>query len=781
MKCLILAGGRGERLWPLSRKNYPKQFIQIQKNHSIFQETVARNIPYCDEFIIVTSYEYRFVIESQMVAFQGVTYRCIYEEVPRKTAVAIALACLELQPSELVFVVPSDQLIKIEVGSSESGLNYKDAILQAKQYALKRNIVIFGTSTKDVDQRFGWIRHIGEDVVQFVKKPEAGQKVQIEQEKVYLRNTGILLFENGIFQREIKRIAPLFYEQCVVAHKMRQTEGNQTIYSKKVLESVYAEQVENLILEYSHSLKVIICGFVWSDVGKLEDLALTVYQGEGVCVKHESNNSVVINNATDQAVLVNNVDDLMVVNTRDAVYIGKYGESGKLKTILNNHTELRPYSEKGAICYRSWGYYQQLFGEMKYRIRRVVIYPGKTIYAHRHELRSENWTVVQGNVAITLNGVQKKHDVADNIDIPVGTVHQISNIGDEDAVFVETACGEIQHEQDMISNPTTDIGEKQLGMKDSPFVKLLPAFKDYLWGGTKLRDVYGKNCDYDKIAESWELSAHPDGQSIIANGKHKGMLFGQYLERIGKEVLGWKCQSIADFPLLIKFIDAKDNLSIQVHPDDDYALEHEHQYGKNEMWYILDCEPGASLYVGFNRDVSREEVEDRVRNNTILEVLNQVPTHPGDVFFIPAGTVHAIGAGNLICEIQQSSNCTYRLYDYDRRDKYGNPRDLHLQKALDVLNYSSYVQPELKRENTGEGTVLCRCKYFETKIYEVDGAAVISVDESRFIAIICVMGDGFLCSDQVSCEVHSGDSFFVKAANIDLLLKGKMKVICSNV
>ena len=348
-------------------------------------------------------------------------------------------------------------------------------------------------------------------------------------------------------------------------------------------------------------------------------------------------------------------------------------------------------------------------------------------------------------------------------------------------VFVETAVGEILHGDDTISASVSDINETQLGYKQEPMIKLSPAFKDYLWGGTKLRDIYHKPCDYDIIAESWELSAHEAGQSIVATGKHKGEKFGDYLEAVGKDVLGWKCSPLQVFPLLIKFIDAKGNLSVQVHPDDDYALEKENQYGKNEMWYVIDSEPGSGLYVGFNRDVSREEVEERVKNNTIMDVLNFYPTKPGDVFFIPAGTVHAIGAGNLICEIQQSSNCTYRLYDYDRRDKFGNPRELHIPKALDVLNFNKYIVTEPEKETSSDGSVLVRCKYFESTLYEVDDKIKISLENDRFYSIVCIKGEGCMQIADMSMDVKAGESVFVPAQNGILIVSGKISVVISHI
>ena len=288
-------------------------------------------------------------------------------------------------------------------------------------------------------------------------------------------------------------------------------------------------------------------------------------------------------------------------------------------------------------------------------------------------------------------------------------------------------------------------------------------------------------CDYDIIAEAWEMSAHKAGPSIIASGRYRGMYFDDYVKGVGKEALGWKCSPLQNFPLLVKFIDAKDNLSVQVHPNDDYALEFENEYGKNEMWYVMAAEPGAGLYVGFNRDVTAEEVERRVADNTIMDILNYYETKPGDVYYIPAGTVHAIGGGNLVCEIQQSSNSTYRLYDFDRRDKFGNPRELHLKKALDVLNFKKFVPAGIEQVEDSAGTVVTRCKYFEATVYEIKGETRIPMDTSKFTSIICMSGTGkvsFLGSEE---ELKAGESVFVPALEGVLTARGEMTLILSHV
>lgn len=317
-------------------------------------------------------------------------------------------------------------------------------------------------------------------------------------------------------------------------------------------------------------------------------------------------------------------------------------------------------------------------------------------------------------------------------------------------------------------------------------LKLEPAFKDYLWGGTKLRDIYKKKCDFDKIAESWELSTHEAGSSIIVNGEYEGKTFVEYLANEGKAVWGTKAQRFEKFPILIKFIDAKQPLSIQVHPDNEYALRVEGEYGKNEVWYILDCEPGSFLYFGVNEEMTKEQFRERIENNTILDYLNKVEVHKGDVFFIKAGTIHAIGAGQLICEIQQNSNTTYRVYDFGRVDANGNPRELHVDKSIDVSSLvpseKTYGQQEkvlLADGNTK--SLVADCEYFASYCYNVKESITFNADETSFNSIIILEGEGTItCGDETATFVK-GDSFFLPAGAGEYTINATCDIILSNV
>ena len=313
-------------------------------------------------------------------------------------------------------------------------------------------------------------------------------------------------------------------------------------------------------------------------------------------------------------------------------------------------------------------------------------------------------------------------------------------------------------------------------------MKLIAPCKDYIWGGTRLRDEYGKKSDADKVAESWELSCHKDGKSVIENGEYAGRTLDEYIEKEGKKVLGKNCERFEYFPILIKLIDAKDNLSVQVHPDNEYALRVEGEYGKTEMWYIVDCEEGAELLYGFKHEISREEFADRIKNNTLLEVTNNVPVHKGDVFFIESGTLHAIGKGILIAEIQQNSNTTYRIYDYGRVGKDGKPRELHIAKACEVTKLVPPARPTKPQgEKLDKGgyseTLLASSEYFNVNKLDVQSAAQLEATDASFNSILVLSGS-FKLGDLI---LGKGDSCFIPAGSGKYTLEGSGEAILTDI
>lgn len=303
-------------------------------------------------------------------------------------------------------------------------------------------------------------------------------------------------------------------------------------------------------------------------------------------------------------------------------------------------------------------------------------------------------------------------------------------------------------------------------------LKLKPALKDYLWGGTRLKTEYKMESDLEKVAEAWVLSTHKDGPGVVENGELAGKTLTEVVEIFGKECLGENGKKFSYFPILIKLIDAKDDLSVQVHPNDEYALKVEGEYGKTEMWYIVDCEEGAALYYGFKEEITKEEFRLKIADNTITDVLNRVPVKKGDVFFIPSGTIHAIGSGILIAEIQQNSNTTYRVSDYGRLGADGKPRPLHIDKAVEVTS----LTPPPVQTDLPEG-ILAECEYFKVHLFTTDEQKEIEVDNTSFTALLCL--DGEVSFDGVT--LVKGDCAFVPANRGKIIFDGSATLIESRV
>lgn len=321
-------------------------------------------------------------------------------------------------------------------------------------------------------------------------------------------------------------------------------------------------------------------------------------------------------------------------------------------------------------------------------------------------------------------------------------------------------------------------------------LKLSPSTKDYIWGGRRLIEEYGKHTSKDKIAETWELACHKDGACYVENpdlmisnentnaDSESKLSLQEYIAQHGKAILGSNCQHFSDFPIIIKLIDAKDNLSLQVHPDDAYALKHEHQYGKTEMWYVVDADPDSFLYYGFRQDVTKEQFRQAIADGSLLNLLNAVPVKKGDVFFINAGTIHAIGKGILIAEIQQNSNVTYRVYDYKRKDAQGNERQLHIDQSIAVANLHKSQPVKLEKH-------LGICEYFCVDKLSLDGTVAknvtLYVDYSSFVSILVLSGEGIISDGKTSFAYKKGQSFFITAASGEFTISGEIEALITRI
>lgn len=316
-------------------------------------------------------------------------------------------------------------------------------------------------------------------------------------------------------------------------------------------------------------------------------------------------------------------------------------------------------------------------------------------------------------------------------------------------------------------------------------LSVYPTIKGTIWGGQKLHTDYGfpNNAEYGNIAETWMLSAHKDGPALVQNGVYKGKTLAEALEAEGRSVWGTHNAERPDFPILIKLIDAHDKLSIQVHPDDDYARRVENENGKTEAWYIISAEPDAELVYGVKRRTTKEELARSAKDQTITDILNYVPVKAGDVVFIPAGMLHAIGKGIFLAEVQQSSNTTYRLYDYNRPDRItGKPRHLDVEKATDVADLripSADFSPKGAPQTLAGGTktLLTACEFFKMSLLRIDGDFTDAADETSFVSLLVLDGEGTLKSGDQVLALKKGASLFVPAAHGSYSLTGGMTVL----
>ena len=768
MKCIILAGGIGNTLWPLSRKNYPKQFLNICEGRSLLQDTIVRNLPFADEFIIVTNESYKEIMESQLKAFQGLRYRIIYESRNCGTFAAVSLASAFLNASDIMMVTVSDLII--EDGS------YKDSVIKAKEIA-----------------KNGAIANIVRDL-------------SVDD------HAGIYICMVGTFNHSLQKIFPDVCQLKKKARRRLKTVRRNIVVPENIMEQFPHFRMQAELFARMDNVVPVEAHFNYKDVDDVYDvseLGTAVYEKN--IISNNCEDVLLINTASKHLVVANSINDIAVVNTDDATYISDREHIDDIKAIAKEHIEeYKPYFESSKVMFRQWGMHEILSSTEHYKVKKVTIYPKMSMKLHKHEHRLESWTIVEGTATIQIGNEVKEYTKNDTVSVPIGVPHRVSNLTDSNVIIIETGIGEIMSEAEFEKKKDTDfvnIDEDSSLVSIPDIMKLEPAFKDNLWGGTKLRTVFGKKCDYDVIGESWELSAHPDGQSVIASGIFTGMYFGEFIEKYGHDVVGWKSSSLDRFPVLIKFIDAKKDLSIQIHPDDDYALEIENEFGKNEMWYVVDCEPGAFLYCGLKKDSSKEEIRERIENNTITDILNKIEVHKGDCVMVKAGTIHAIGAGILICEIQQNSNCTYRMYDYDRKDKFGNKRELHIDKAIDVVDVKKYKPFISDNKDVPEGAeVLVSCKYFECYKYvlgsdatEADhasdiedncyntenvrntGKVNISVDAMSFRSVIVIDGSGKIAVGNNTMDNKAGDSFFVTAGEKVINLEGTGTVIVTKV
>lgn len=313
-----------------------------------------------------------------------------------------------------------------------------------------------------------------------------------------------------------------------------------------------------------------------------------------------------------------------------------------------------------------------------------------------------------------------------------------------------------------------------------------PILKQTLWGGEKIAPLKKIKDAPTQIGESWEISGVENNVSVVSDGPEKGMTLTELIEKYGSKLLGQRNyeQFGTEFPLLIKIIDARQALSIQVHPNDEIARKHGHSRGKTEMWYMLPSEPDASMYVGLKKDLTPEKFMSMVADNTICDALVNYNVKAGDCFFLPAGRIHSIGAGCLLVEIQQTSDVTYRIYDFNRRDRNGNLRELHVDLSAECIDYQAHPDYKTRYEHDNNGRAqLADCPYFTTSLWNVNQNCVIDCSKlDSFVILICTKGNGTIIEDDGSEHpISMGDTMLLPATTKKIELRGDIQVIETHV
>ncbi len=743
MKCLVLAGGSSDRLWPLSRKEFPKQFMPIRENRSMFQETILRNVPHCDEFIILTNKRYENVARGQLQVFQGIEYSFILEDKPLKTALAVFLYIEKCEPDEELLIVSTDSIIEGD---------YKTTVTQLKEEVKDGKFSAVVSKTVEGTSECNYVNIDGKCCVFGGKKTKNS------------------LYDCGIMGAKASVLIDCYDKRILKKYKTLKIDSSEV--KNLEIDDLYLKSLNKVIVTTNYSL--IQAKFSWTritDISSFYNYYVKSVRNNKNTITNKCKGIEIVNMVDEQLIVANGIKNIAIVNTRDAVYITSSAREADVKDIASHYyTNKKKYFDNQPNKYETWGSEQIVGSTEDCKVKVLNIYQHESCVIKNKKNTIINLFITQGNAHFEGISEDKDYEQYSNINISDIGEYRLINSGKVTLTVVYTEklikCGKINPPQELL-------------------VKMQPVFKDNLWGGTKIRDVFGKDVgNLDVIGESWELSAHSDDESKIAFGQYAGKTLSEYIDAIGTEKLGWKAQTYDKFPIMIKFIDARDNLSIQVHPADDYALSVEGEYGKNEMWHILDADEDAYIYVGFKYDVTEEEIRQRIENNTLLQVINKIPVKKNETYFLKAGIVHAIGSGCLICEIQQSSNITYRLYDYGRTDKNGQQRELHIDKALDVLDMHKYVPQVYEYEAITRSEyvkmLIGQCKYFTVNKYYIDGECTMPRTQSSFQAYVILEGSVTISDSYKNYTTSAGDTWFC-ASNEQVTLFGKGSLLVVNI
>lgn len=452
---VILCGGSGTRLWPLSRTMLPKQFVRLFEGRSLFQDTVLRNENSCEKTFIVSNTEQFFLALDQFSEMSTNTSQLLLEPIGRNTAPAVALACLMLNEDEVVLVTPSDQLVK-------DFKAYNQAISAAKQLAEAGSLVTFGIHPDSPETGFGYIEASGADVLSFKEKPSAKTAQSYIEKGDYYWNSGIFCFKAGVFLAELKKLSPDIFSACQSAIESSDTtQGNDIHVSLEAMQSIPADSIDYAVMEKSDKIKVVPCDMGWSDLGSFDTLFDEVKQQESanayfpcdknsyepICIDSQDNLLVTGNR---QVALVD-VNDLLIVDTCDALLIAKKGSSQKVNQVVEQIKQQAPeLATTHHKVHRPWGTYEVLLAANLYKIKRIVVNPGSKLSSQKHYHRNEHWIVVSGTATVIVDDDNFLVRPNESTYIKMGRIHRLENQGKIDLVMIEVQVGEYTDEDDIV-------------------------------------------------------------------------------------------------------------------------------------------------------------------------------------------------------------------------------------------------------------------------------------------------------------------------------------------
>ena len=441
MKNIVLSGGSGTKLWPLSRKLMPKQFLKLFNDKSLFQLTIERNKKVATSNIVVSNEEQYFIALDQVDEI-GKSAKFLLESVAKNTAPAIALACMELDSEDIVLVTPSDHLIKNEE-------EYKKVVNKAKELANENYLVTFGIKPTEANTGYGYIEADGFDVVKFHEKPELKKAKEYLEKGNYYWNSGMFCFKAGVFLDELKEHSPKIYESVKEAYKNRKTDNNQTRIPFEYMEKIVEDSIDYAVMEKSKKVKVIPSDIDWSDVGSFDSLVDEIDSNKAIEIN--SKNNFYYTDTKDKVIATIGLEDFVVVDTKDALLITKKNQTQKVKEIVNQLKQKnKELTELHTKVHRPWGTYETLIDDNGYKIKRIVVKPGKRLSLQKHFHRNEHWIVVSGTAKVTVGDKTYLVRANESTYIKMGEIHRLENPGKIPVVLIEAQVGEYTGEDDIV-------------------------------------------------------------------------------------------------------------------------------------------------------------------------------------------------------------------------------------------------------------------------------------------------------------------------------------------